>query len=295
MGKGQPKAPAAINTGIGIASFLLRPSNRGWVTTIAVIFAGLIGFRVAWQKWGAPSLENDEYLVTAEQIQVTPQPNWIHTNVKTECVRSLSGLKLSLLDRELVEKVADAFTLHPWVAHVVRVEKRHPSQLNVELEYRRPALVVKIEAPGDEGLLFLDEEGVLLPSTDFAPTQARNYLRIAAAGEAPSSVYGTPWASERIEGAAHIAACWGTRWQPLGLYWIVTTKTVGGHLIYELRSQDDKVRVIWGQPPGQEGATEPAAEQKIAALERLVQEQGPLEKIATDKPIDLRALEAGKK
>jgi len=295
MGKGQPKSPAAITAGIGIAGYLLRRQNRGWVTTTAVVLAALIGFAIAWQKWGAPSLEGDDYLVTAEQIQVTPQPNWIHGNVKTECVRSLTGLKLSLLDHELVEKVANAFTLHPWVADVVRVEKRYPAQVNVELEYRRPTLVVKIDEPGDEGLLFLDDGAVLLPSTDFAPTQARNYLRIAAAGERPNNVYGTPWNSERIAGAAQLAAGWGTRWQPLGLYWIVTTKTVGGRLIYELHSQDGKVRVIWGQSPGHESASEPTAEQKISAIEQMVQERGPLEKIASEKPLDLRTLEFSKK
>jgi hypothetical protein len=250
MGKGQPKAPAAINAGIGIAGILLRRQYRGFITTFAVVVAAIIVFAVAWQKWGVPALHSDEYLVSAEQIEVTPQPAWIHTNVKAECVRSLSGIKLSILDRDLVEKVANAFTLHPWVAHVVRADKRPPALVNVELEYRRPILVVKIDAPGDEGLLFLDEEAVLLPSTDFAPTQARNYLRIAAAGETPSSVYGTPWNSERIAGAAQIAACWDTRWQPLGLYWIVAARTANGQLIYELRSQDDKVRVIWGRPPG---------------------------------------------
>jgi len=289
MGKGQPKSPAAITTGISVAGVLLRPQNRGWVTTSAVVLAASIGFAVAWQKWGAPSLDRDEYIVSADQIQVTPQPTWIHTNIKAECVRSLTGMELSLLDRDLLEKVANAFTLHPWVAHVVRVEKRNPSQILVELEYRRPALVVKIESPGDEGLLFLDENAVLLPSTDFAPTQARNYLRIAAAGETPSSVYGTPWTSDRMTGAARLAACWGTRWQPLGLYWIVATKTLGGQLTYELRSQDDKVRVIWGQAPGHDDPHEPTAEQKIAGLEKLAQEEGPLEKIAVDTPIDLRS------
>ncbi len=295
MGKGQPKSPAAINAGIGIAGFLLRRQYRGFLTTLAVVLAAIISFAIAWQKWGVPALDSDEYLVTAEKIEVTPQPNWIHTNVKAECVRSLSGLKLSILDRELVEKVANAFTLHPWVAHVVRVEKRNQAQVHVELEYRRPALVVKIDAPGDEGLLFLDEDAVLLPSTDFAPTQARDYLRIAAAGEAPTSVYGTPWSSERIAGAAQLAACLGTRWQPLGLYWIVVAKTPGGQLLYELRSQDDKVRVIWGRPPGTEGANEPTAEQKIAAFEQLVQTEGSLDKIATDKPLDLRTLDLSKK
>ena len=120
-----------------------------------------------------------------------------------------------------MEQVAQAFALHPWVKRVVRVEKRFPAQVTVELEYRRPVMVVKIEAPDEQGLLFLDEESVLLPSADFAPSQARNYLRIGAAGETPTSVYGTPWGSERIAGrlgSPRRGAIGGSRWGCIGLW-----------------------------------------------------------------------------
>ena len=34
--------------------------------------------------------------------------------------------------RKLVEHLAQAFALHPWVAKVVRVEKRYPAEVVVE-------------------------------------------------------------------------------------------------------------------------------------------------------------------
>jgi len=192
-----------------------------------------------------------------------------------------------------VEQVAQAFALHPWVAKVVRVEKRFPAQVNVDLEYRRPAIVVKIDAPGEQGLLFLDEESVLLPSADFAPSQAKGYLRIMAAGETPTSVYGTPWGSDRILGAARVAAAWGNRWQALGLYWVVAARQSGGELMYELRTQDDQVRVVWGLAPGHESAEEVSVLQKIKALEQYVHDKGPLDKSGASAVIDLRELAGG--
>jgi len=285
MGKGQSKSASSAPTGLNLAAFLLRPQNRGWVSTAAVVIASVIAFVVAWHRWGVPALEGDDYLVTEDKIVVTtPQPAWIHTNVKADCLRALAGTHLKLLDRELVEKIGSAFTLHPWVAEVIRVEKRYPAQVNVELEYRRPVLVVKLDAPGDEGLLFLDEHGVLLPSNDFAPSQARNYLRLAATGETPSGVYGVPWKSERIAGAAAIAAAVESQWQTLGLYWIVAARIGSGDLVYELRSQDDKFRLIWGRPPGHESSGEPTAQQKLAALQKISRDSGSTE----SKTVDLR-------
>jgi len=155
---------------------------------------------------------------------------------------------------------------------------------------------VKIDAPDEQGLLFLDEESVLLPSGDFAPSQARNYLRIGAAGETPTSVYGTPWGSERIAGAARIAAAWGDQWQTLGLYWITAVRSSAGELTYELRTQDDKARVVWGATIGRESAGEAPAGQKIAALAQYANDKGPLGKSGEDVVIDLRELvSAGKK
>jgi hypothetical protein len=271
---------------------LLRPHNRSLVMTALVIAASIGSSIYAWRRWGEPAVHAADYIVTPDQITVTPQPTWIQSNVKAEVLQSAAFGRLNLRDRKLVEQVARAFALHPWVAKVVRVEKRFPAQVTVELQYRRPVAVVKIDARGESGLLFIDEESVLLPSADFAPGQARSYLRIMAAGETPASVYGTPWGSERIAGAARVAAAWGNRWQPLGLYWIVAARPASGELLYELRTQDDKVRIIWGPDPGRESSGGPSSEQKIAALEQYVHDKGPLNKKDGPAIVDLRDLAA---
>src|SRR5438046_927254 len=185
MGTSKSKTAATLGTGFTFVRVLWRPQNRALVLTAIVVIAAIGGSLYGWRRWGEPSIHSPEYVITGERMSVTPQPTWIHTNVKAEVVRSLAGAKLELLDQELVEKVAHAFALHAWVAKVIRVQKRSPAHVDVELEYRRPVLVVKIDAPGEEGLLFLDQESVLLPSADFAPSQAKDYLRIAASGETP--------------------------------------------------------------------------------------------------------------
>ena len=86
-----------------------------------------------------------------------------------------------------------------------------------------------------------------------------------------------------------MASAWGDRWRELGLYWIVGARSPAGGFAYELRTQDEKVRVVWGAAEGGESASEPSAEEKIAALERHVQEKGPLEK-SGGAVVDLREL-----
>jgi hypothetical protein len=202
----------------------------------------------------------------------------------------MAGLpEMHLRDPKLVEHVAHAFSLHPWVAKVLRVTKQYPAQLRVELAYREPVAVVKLNLPEERGLLFIDADSVLLPS-DFAPSEAKNYLRILAAGETPAGVYGTPWGSDRIAGAARVAAAWKDGWKPLGLYWIAANPASNGDYVYELRPQDEKVRVIWGAPPGKEITGEPLPAQKIAALQRLIEEKGALDRADAPAIVDLRTL-----
>ena len=82
------------------------------------------------------------------------------------------------------------------------VEKRTPAHVSVELEYRRPVAAVEVVQGGKPGLVFIDVSSALLPSDDFAALQAQDYLRIAGGRETTASVYGSPWGSPRIAGAA---------------------------------------------------------------------------------------------
>lgn len=284
---GKAKPTGQISESWRVVRILMRPQYRGPVLAVGVIACALVGLGIAWNRWGRPALEAPEYRLTPEKIAVTPPPKWIHADVKGEVIRTANLTERRITDPQLVEEVAAAFALHPWVAKVARVEKHAPAGMIVALEYRRPVAAVEIASRGEAGLLFIDAQGVLLPSADFAQSQAKDFLRIAAGNETPAGGYGAAWGSERVAGAAQVAAALGDRWQPLGLYRVSAVESSAGELTYELRTKAD-VRIVWGSLPGHETSGEPSAEQKLRTLEQLVADKGPLDREGGRALIDLR-------
>lgn len=293
MGNKPPKPAPQLSTGVQWLRIASRPQNRGPILAAVVIVAAIAGLMVAWNKWGAPTTTAAEYLVTPEKIVVTPQPAWIHADVKGEVVQVAKLTQLNLRDPKLVEQIAQAFALHAWVAKVDRVTKEFPARVEVQLTYRRPVAAVEITTGGQPGLLFVDADGVLLPSGDFAQSQAKDFLRISAGSSTPASVYGAPWGDERVAGAAKVAAAWGDRFREPGMVKIVASEKVGGELEFELRTAGE-TRVVWGAEPGREAPGEPTPDQKIAALRDYITDKGPLDRQNGERLVDLRKLASRK-
>ncbi len=283
------KTSASASRAVQLVRIALRPQNRGPVLAVVVALSAIVAVMLAWNRWGAPSTRGADYVVTPEKIELTGQPGWIHADVKTEVIRASSLSRLELGDRRLVEQVAQAFALHPWIAKVTRVEKQFPARVLVTVEYRRPVAAVELAREGRRELLFVDAEGVLLPSLDFAGNQAADYLRISGITSTPASVYGSPWGDEAVAGAARIAAAWGNRFKQAGLYRILPVESSSGEITYELRTPGD-TRIVWGLAPGRESTAEASAEQKIAALLAYIADKGPLDRPGGEHLLDLRQL-----
>ena len=114
------------------------------------------------------------------------------------------------------------------------------------------------------------------------------YIRV------PAGPYGSVWGSERVAGAARIAAAFGSRWKEAGLYRIAAVESSSGEILFELRTREG-TRIVWGSAPGREATGEPSAEQKILALEQLVADKGPLDRSGAPAVVDLRQLGRGSK
>jgi hypothetical protein len=268
---------------------LARPPWRT-VVAVALVLAATCGvLAAAWQRWGRAALQQREFRVTAASFEVTPPPNWIAAPVVEEVIRDGNLAGLLVHDKALVQRVAEAFALHPWVARVLRVEKRYPARVIVQLEYRRPVAVVPVATRRESGLLLVDAQGVLLPTDDFTASQAQGYLRIEGIDTLPAGVYGTPWGDRRVSEAASIAAVIGPRWKELGLYAIVPLASADGSDTYVLRTPQG-VRLVWGRPPGQESPGEPPAAAKLAALAACIREQGSWDREGAPAQLDLREL-----
>ncbi len=260
----------------------------GFVILIAgIIAAGQYG----WERV-AVSVRNDpRFLISADQIHTPQQPDWIQDDVKAEVVASDDLAQVSVLDRQAVDRVANAFATHPWVEEVERVEKHDGPRIDVTMTYRMPVAMVEVYTATGRGLLPVDRHSVLLPPDDFSPKQARDFLRISAGRLPPSGTLGAPWGDPRVEGAARVAEAWKQQWRELELYRIVTFAGAAADtesIQYEIHTREG-ARVLWGRAPGSEQTGEATASEKIERLEAFVHKHGPI--AASDSSalvIDLR-------
>lgn len=244
---------------------------------------------------------SSEYSIGPEQVEITPPPAWIHTDIRAAVFRSpaLDGPQ-SLTDPDLVPRIAGAFAAHPWVAKVGRVSKHYPALVKVELVYRKPVCMIKVP----RGWLPVDAEGVLLPSEDFTPTEATTrYLAVREVEREPTGPVGSRWTDARVLGGAEIAAAIGEDWAKMQLesivpqaeeagaapgrlsepvFWL-TTRTWGGS------------RIRWGYAPGAGAAGELPAAEKVARLKRYFADHdtfdGPQN---TRQELDVRTMPSGR-
>jgi hypothetical protein len=271
-----------------LAAFALAFLGRRGAATLIALAVLVVFFITGWRAWGPTILKLPAYTLSEEKFDVTPQPAWIHGNIKQEALRSGDLAKLSILDPKLVEKVEHAFAVQTWVADVKRVAKTHPAQVVVELEYRRPVGMVEVTQGDERGLLPIDTYGVLLPPEDFSTNQVRKYLRISIGSTTPQGPVGTPWGDARIAAAAKIALALEDCWPKLQLYRIQHTgDDIAGSPTFDLLTRDG-AKVIWGHAPGQEASGEATAREKLAQLAAWHEKHGPLSAAGEKKELNVR-------
>jgi hypothetical protein len=256
-----------------LVAWLFGPGRTG--VLIVLLLGAFVG--AAW--WGWVKLQprilgTPEYRIGPEQVEITPPPAWIHTDIRAAVFRSptLDG-PLSLLDADLVPRITNAFASHPWVAKVTRVSPHHPASVKVELVYRKPACMIKVP----RGLLPVDAEGVLLPfgPEDFTSTEAATqYLAVRDVDREPTGPVGSRWGDARVLGGAEIAAAIGDAWKSLRLYSIVPqtddSAVAAGRLsepVFWLTAATGS-RIRWGYAPGASEPEELPAAEKVARLKR---------------------------
>lgn len=283
-----PKSPARWQ--VQMAGALAQYRLPLMIGTIVLFIAAAIGL---WRKFGGEILsqQSSKYLVTLASLEVTPQPDWIPTDIRGEVFQDAGWEQKSpsILEPDLTVRVAQAFEQHTWVAKVTRVTKHHPARVVVDLQYRRPVAMVEVDYQGQSGLLPVDTLGVLLPPEDFKPEDAAKFPRITVDYNGPEGSVGTPWGDSRVVGGAAIASLLVGEWQALGLYRIValTGRGSSDKPQYELHTRSGS-RVLWGHAPETELAGEPKALAKCKQLAAYVEQHGSLAALEKPVVIDVR-------
>jgi hypothetical protein len=261
-----------------------------WAALLVVLL--LAGWYLVWLKVGDRVLASSDYVVGPRQVEITPPPQWIHTDIRSEVFRtaSLDG-PLSIMDDQLTERIHRAFSLNPWVAKVVRVTKHPPARVKVELVYRRPACMVAV--PGD--LLPVDAHGVLLPygNDDFSAVEKSRYPLLVGVNTAPVGTVGECWGDARVVGGAEIAAALGEVWDELNLQQIVPSAPlatgVAEEPTYTLVTRRG-TRILWGRAPGTKVPGELSAADKVARLKKYAGQYGSLEGAGGPQELDIYRL-----
>ncbi len=274
------------------AAWLFRPKP------LCLVAAGLLAL-ISWPYLATrlPDLAGEpEYAVTAENIQVSELPEWVPANLVQQALKQ-AGLpaRMSLLDKGLIGQIAAAFSLHPWVEAVERVEKHHPAGVSVTLRYRRPVAMVEVR----DGLYPIDENAVLLPPRDFRQSDASKYPIVSGVQSVPAGGVGQPWGDTVVTGAARVAslltrsdASGKPYWQALALNRIDAPARLSADdrlddLIFRLRTRGGS-RIIWGRAPGTGHPGEVTAEKKIRRLQDYLANFGRYETAHGPSELDIR-------
>lgn len=130
-----------LQAGLGFVS-----RHRKALLIVALIAAGTAG--ILWA--GVIYLPNyvrglERYQVYRDTLLPETFPSWVTPEIKAELM-VLPGVpeKFSILDPGICQTVAQAYHQNPWVGEVLRVEKRFPNRVRVELKLRRPIVGVKV-------------------------------------------------------------------------------------------------------------------------------------------------------
>jgi hypothetical protein len=258
---------------------------------ILLLVALGVGLQITW-RYAVPQVaQNPSYLLLGERITMTPQPEWIDTDIRAEVIRN-SGLadRLSLLDESFASIVADAFALHPWVKSVDHVAKRYPSGVHVDLTFREPVAVVELAAPQGVQLVPIDKHSVHLPVDDVPEIRKRYLPRIGGIVGRPP--VGQAWDDPRVQGAADLAVHLAETWEKFHLVDILPStrpEILDEHryYVFDLITRGG-TRVVWGAAPSDPPPGEDDFAKKLARLKDCIESHGPLDTVRSPAIVDVR-------
>jgi hypothetical protein len=265
---------------------LVRGGGLRLVAATLLLAGMIVGVYFGWHHWARPLVSESHFKLLRENIEITPPPPWIKSDIQSEVFRDASLAETSTLDTSLSIRMADAFEMHPWVAKVHRVNKQSSTKLVIDLEYRKPIAWVKVPEGmfpkiNGAGVLLIDQHAVSLPQDGFSRDDLGTFILIDIEDVSLCGPIGTPWGDARVAGAAKLAELLGENWRSLSLAVIraVADYGQGGRrprTRYEIITRKGK-RLIWGSSPGDEEVGEPPAVQKLNALADCIRRHGPLD------------------
>ena len=258
---------------ISIISLLFNPVT---LMIFVSIFATLL-----WNKYNSRLDLHVNSMITRDVLHLSEPPEWIKTDISKIAIQESRLSEIKLSEPSAVELVAASLAVQPWVKSVRQVQKT-ATGIFVDLQYRRPMAFVEI---GQQQLVPVDDEGVVLDPRDFMDNHLVDYWRVYLPEPITNGLAtGRRWDDIRVTDSVLIGNAWDGTHVDAGLMHIVNrsqrTRDRVRLSYYELWTRGKSgaaTIVIWGNPPGYEVNGEASATEKIAGIKQFIRDYGPLD------------------
>jgi hypothetical protein len=271
----------------------LSPRRAKAVLAIAVVVLLGWGGHALWRAAAPAVVGRDRYLLAADGIAITPTPEWIAADVRSQVIHN-AGLdgRLSILDPGFMKAIENAFALHPWVERVDRIEKRYPPGVDVDVTYRRPVAAIDVPQGAGGMLLPVDAHGIHLPADDVPAIRREHLPRLMGiAGQPP---VGQRWDDPRVAGGVELAVLLAEVWEPWHLREIIPSARpevqVQGnrqYYLYELVTRGG-THIVWGAAPHVGAPGEADFRTKLGRLQQCIKQYGPLDSAKSPGVVNVR-------
>ncbi|MCH2362200.1 MAG: hypothetical protein MK329_14225 [Pirellulales bacterium] len=270
----------------------LKALKGNWGMSLLVLALFIAASFYAYKKFGLEIAGRSDQQVSLENVVLVPeQPEWVKSSLKEQIIGQYELDKLLLDDEELVEQFAAAFELDSHVEEVVRIEKR-VNHIRVEVTYRVPVAMVEVKVDEQRFVFPVDRSAVVMQTNDFDEADLGEFLRLVSDYSKPKGNSGTPWGDPIITAGAAIANSLNDiAWKVMGLYRIYSIAENDGsnRLYYVNLKNDENIRVLWGNAPGEEVSSEASVAEKVTNLEAFFKENSTLSVSSETAEIDLRS------
>jgi hypothetical protein len=176
--------------------------RRGLVILITLAAVAGLGWGVRWLNDVARRgiATRDRYTVRFLDIQCDPPAGYQRVSFLSEVqFHSKFPATIQSVDPDLGPNLAAAFGAHPWVLRVNDVLVEPDGAVRVKLEYRRPALAVKIKGTKDQ-FRVADATGVLLP----LGADSTGLPQLITGALSPTTPSGKPWPDQAVKRAVEL-------------------------------------------------------------------------------------------
>lgn len=228
-----------------------------------------------WYHYGAIHIDRTFYSLKIDQVQISTQPAWIKSSVLEEVFKEKRLDRINTLDPSANADIASAFETHPWVKSATRVRK-YSGAVAVDLVYRQPLAMIQVPYQESEsgkwkqGFYPVDQDGVVLPVSDFSQSQVFEFLLIDIEN-IDRTPTGMAYADVRVHHALKLAQFLEVSGQrsELEIKWLRVTRdndvSTGKPWLLQLQTGDNRM-VVWGHTPGDEVGGENPPDRKLSDL-----------------------------